>query len=97
MRSYPIWNNVQACIYDSSKSYGAREKSETTVLVGSSNSNSHALVRHSTKKIITEEYIYFKFYVDDIKIKEMIFVNNNNKAGELLETNSFINQKTVQL
>lgn len=91
-RSYPIWNDVQACIYGSSKSYGAKDKSETTVLVGSSASNSHALVCHCTKKIITEEYVYFKFYVDGIKIKEMIFSNNKNKAGELLETNFFINQ-----
>ena len=25
-KSYPIWNNITACIYKASKSYGVREK-----------------------------------------------------------------------
>jgi hypothetical protein len=33
-RSYPIWNNITACIYAGSKSYGVRERGEVEVRVG---------------------------------------------------------------
>lgn len=72
-RSYPIWNKIQACIYQSDKSFGAKEESSTTVLVGTSKSNSHELVSHKTIRRENDTEVVFKFYVDDIKIKEMIF------------------------
>jgi hypothetical protein len=40
-RNYPIWHNVEACIYQSTKSYGAQDTSKDEILVGSSAKNSH--------------------------------------------------------
>lgn len=62
--SYPIWNDVEACIYKSSKSYGAKDTSEATVRVGTSAKNSEVLVTHCTTKRIEGDYTVFKFGVD---------------------------------
>lgn len=90
MRSYPIWNQVQACIYKSKKSYGAKDFSETEILVGSSNKNSHTLAKVSTRRReITNEYnsrVHFEFRVDGRLLKTMIFNNDDSRAGELIET-----------
>ena len=64
MKSYPIWNVVESCIYKSSKSYGARDTSETHVRVGTSKSNSETLVRHCTTRREKGPYTVFTFYVD---------------------------------
>ena len=96
MTSYPIWNKVEACIYKSDKSYGAKDTSHSTVLVGSSVKNSHQLVDVTTTKRFGFNTKYnkvvcsFRYYVDGICLKEMIFSDNNGKAGELLETNSIV-------
>lgn len=88
-RSYPIWNSVEACIYKSGKSWGAKDCSDVDVLVGSSSSNSHHFVNHTTRKIITEDHVIFKFYVDGNKVKEMIFENKGDRAGILIEEKKF--------
>ena len=49
-RSYPIWNNITACCYQSGKSYGVKETGENNICVGSSPSNSHDFL----KTIITK-------------------------------------------
>ncbi len=36
MRSYPIWNDVTACIYKGAKSYGVKERGEVEVRIGTS-------------------------------------------------------------
>ena len=48
--SYPIWNNVEACIYGSSKSWGARNTCNVNVNVGSSAKYSNHFVNHTTTK-----------------------------------------------
>ena len=48
MKSYPIWNNIKACIYKSDKSYGVKETGDVEIRVGTSASNSHLFLRHST-------------------------------------------------
>ena len=50
MRAYPIWNDVTACIYKSSKSYGVRDTGEVSVRVGTSATNSKLLVKHFTTR-----------------------------------------------
>jgi hypothetical protein len=89
-RSYPIWNDVEACIYNSSKSYGAKDTSDCTVYVGSGPGNSHALVNHTTTRREDDERITFRFYVDGKKVKHMIFENNRGRAGKLIEEKSFL-------
>jgi len=91
MKSYPIWHNVTACNYKSSKSWGSIDTSEESILVGSSKNNSHQLV-----SIVTTRRFYkcnkhgdvcvFRFSVDGKIIKSLIFEDNNGKAGKLLET-----------
>jgi len=63
-RSYPIWNDVEACIYKYSKSYGARDTSSVTIYVGTSGSNSHELVQHCTTKREEGDYTIFRFGVN---------------------------------
>ena len=95
-RQYPIWVNVEACIYQSGKSYGAKDTNEQTILVGSSSSNSHELAKIVNYKREHEEYkghknvIVFKTKIDGVTVKEMIFKDNKGKAGELLETISHL-------
>lgn len=96
----PIWNEVEACIYKSSKSYGAKNTSSVTVSVGSSSKNSHELVKHVTTRRFYDEYkgyekvCVFKFGVfvngKEFIVCEKIFKDNKGKAGELITTNSFI-------
>ena len=69
MRSYPIWNDVTACIYASSKSYGVRRDGEVSVKVGTSARNSHHFVKHSTSCRDIEGGKEFRFYVDGVCIK----------------------------
>ena len=69
-RSYPIWNNITACIYAGSKSYGVRERGEVEVRVGTSGSNSHHFLNHrTTHKILDNGDREYRFYVDDKCIK----------------------------
>ena len=63
-RSYPIWNDVNACIYQGSKSFGAKDTSTTTVRIGTSASNSEVLVTHVTTRRSEGEYTVFRFGVD---------------------------------
>ena len=73
MKSYPIWNNVQACIYKSSKSYGARTQSCVDVKVGTSSRNSFDFVSHRTTRRVHEDgSAEFRFYVDDQLIKRAL-------------------------
>lgn len=95
-RSYPIWNNITACCYQSGKSYGVKETGENNICVGSSPSNSHDFL----KTIITkrrrfykdELCIVFSYSVDDVVIKKMIFTNNNGKAGDHIKTITKLNK-----
>lgn len=88
MRAYPIWHQVTACIYNSSKSWGAKDTGEIKIKVGSSADNSHDLVRVATKRVITDDQVIFKFYIDGIKIREAIFENDGGRAGKKLSERS---------
>ena len=55
-RSYPIWNNVEACIYGSSKSWGARDTCNVNVNVGSSATYSNHFVNH-TEEAATHQIV----------------------------------------
>ena len=89
-RAYSIWNKVTACVYQSEKSFGAKDNSNITINVGSGPQNSHEFVKIATVKDIQEKEIIFKFFIDGIKYKEMVFVNNKERAGELILTRHFL-------
>ena len=96
-RSYPIWHEVTACIYNSSKSYGAKKTSEETIKVGTSKKNSHDLV-----KVVTTcrqghhpkygDIIRFRYSVDDVILKEALFKQDTKgNAGEHIKTRTKLN------
>lgn len=72
-RSYPIWTDVQACIYQSSKSFGAKDTSHQTIYVGTSRSNSHQIAEICTTRREIDDKIVFKFSVDGEIVKTMTF------------------------
>jgi hypothetical protein len=97
--SKPIWYDVTACIYQGNKSYGAKETSESKVLVGSSAKNSHQLAHIiTTRRFETHlefgDVCVFRLSIDGIVLKELLFEDNQGKAGKLLiKINSLDNDK----
>jgi hypothetical protein len=96
MRSYPIWNNITACCYQSGKSYGVKETGENNICVGSSANNSHDFLQTlitKRKRFYKDELcIVFSFSVDNVIVKKMIFTDNNGKAGDHIKTISKLNK-----
>ena len=101
-RSYPIWNNVEACIYGSSKRWGARDTCNVNVNVGSSAKFSNHFVNHTTtKRVIGKDLFEFRFYVDKRIIKRAL-VDRKNKTFNFLDrepmtTNQEPNPKQLEL
>ena len=72
-RQYPIWNQVPACIYKSNKSYGVQNTGEVTIKVGTSNSNSHLFLRHSTThRILENGDREYRFYIDGVCVRKAV-------------------------
>lgn len=73
MRQWPIWNRITACTYKSDKSYGVKETGEVTVKVGTSASNSHVFLTHTTTHRVHDngdrEY---RFYIDGDEIRRAV-------------------------
>jgi hypothetical protein len=83
MYAYPIWHEVNACIYQGSKSYGGRDTCETTVKVGTSKSNSEVLVRHVTTRRTDGEYTVFRFLLDighGAKTRKTLWMHTKTKT-----------------
>tara|TARA_R100001509_G_C4766999_1_gene181713 strand:- start:264 stop:584 length:321 start_codon:yes stop_codon:yes gene_type:complete len=94
-RNYPIWHEITNCNYKSSKSYGNRNTGKETIFVGSSKSNSHqhCIIEHKkTKEIINDtEFIFFRTYVNNIKVCESKFsINSKGNADELIFNHSIV-------
>ena len=83
MKSYPIWNNITACIYKNNKSYGVKERGEVEVRIGTSGSNSYNFLTHkTTHKILDNGDREYRFYVDDKLIKKAILPKNGTKREQ---------------
>jgi hypothetical protein len=72
MQSYPIWNQINSCIYadkagsKGNKSYGVKQHSEVSIYVGTSARNSHKFLTHSvTHREHPNGDREFRFYVND--------------------------------
>tara|TARA_B100000497_G_scaffold122878_1_gene154605 strand:+ start:1018 stop:1338 length:321 start_codon:yes stop_codon:yes gene_type:complete len=79
-RSYPIWNAVTACIYKSSRSWGAKADCVVNVLVGTSASNSHEFVRHTTThRVLENGDKSFRFYVDSVCVRQATLVKQTKE------------------
>ena len=73
MRSYPIWNDVTACVYKGAKSYGVKETGDVEVLIGTSASNSHTFLKHSpTHRQLDNGDREYRFYIDGEVIKRAL-------------------------
>ena len=73
MRSYPIWNDVTACVYKGAKSYGVKETGDVEVLIGTSASNSHTFLKHSTThRQLDNGDREYRFYIDGEIIKRAL-------------------------
>lgn len=87
MRQYPIWNEVESCIYASSKSYGAKQTSNVNVKVGTSARNSHDFLTHRTTcRDLEDGSKEFRFYVDGKLIKRAV-VTSDKKFKKLSTRN----------
>jgi hypothetical protein len=87
--SYPIWHDITACNYNSSKSYGSKDEATTVVSVGSSKTNSHRFVSHETIRTAFDtdngRVVAFQFFVCGALIKECIFkAGRNDRPEELI-------------
>lgn len=89
--SYPIWIDVQSCLYKSSKSYGARDTNMETVNVGTSSKYSHEFYKRGTNRKVLSEYrgfkdvIVFRGYHNGLCVEELVLCT---KTREVLERRS---------
>ena len=79
--NYPIWVDVQACIYKSSKSYGARDTNEETVNVGTSAMYSHKFVTRGVTRRTYDDKIEFRAYHNGVWISQLII---DSKTREII-------------
>jgi|5B_taG_2_1085324.scaffolds.fasta_scaffold00823_8 hypothetical protein len=70
-RQYPIWIDVEACIYQSKKSYGAKDTNTQRIYVGTSSKNSHLLAEVITTRREEGDNVVFKLSVDRKVIKKI--------------------------
>tara|TARA_R110000796_G_scaffold49904_2_gene118529 strand:+ start:305 stop:565 length:261 start_codon:yes stop_codon:yes gene_type:complete len=83
-RSYPIWNDVTACIYKSGKSYGVKDDGNVNIKVGTSASNSHDFISHrTTRKTLDNGDQEFRFFVDGVLIKRAV-VSKKEKTMKVI-------------
>ena len=80
MSSYPIWNDIQACIYKSSKSYGVKEEGLVDIKVGTSARNSYNFLRHVVTHVLHDDGSReYRFYVDRKLIKKAILKKGSDE------------------
>ena len=85
--SKPIWTDVEACTYKSSKSWGAKDTCSFNQYVGSSSKNSHFQCKFVTTKRLDEEnnHWVFKTSLNDKVLIVTRFSNKNGRPCDLLE------------
>ena len=99
MRSYPIWHDIQSCIYSGgtgrtgNKSYGTKQHSECQVKVGYGARNSHDFLRHeTTHRQFENGDREFHFYVDGKIVRKAIL---RKGASQLVITFDALTQSEV--
>ena len=78
-RSYPIWTEVTACNYKSSKSFGSKNTSEQKIYVGAGKNHSHLLAKIITTKRVIDGIVYFKFSYNDNILNEIKMCEKTKK------------------
>jgi hypothetical protein len=96
--AYPIWNEVEACNYTASKSWGSKNTMFLNQFVGSSASNSHHMAEISTTRRTRldedgNKVIVFRLSVDNVCIKEKVFsTNRHDRADTPISTRTKLNR-----
>ena len=73
-RAYPIWNDITACIYNGSKSYGVKKEGVVNIKVGTSKNYSYMFIQHrTTVREIDKHTLEYRFFVDGKLIKRAQF------------------------
>ena len=93
MRQYPICNIITACIYKNgtpsdhhsgSKSYGVKDTGEVEVRVGTSSSNSHTFLKHTTThRQLENGDREYRFYIDSKCIRRAILKKGSSELEYL--------------
>jgi hypothetical protein len=84
MRQYPIWNIITACIYKSGKSYGVKDTGEVEVRIGTSSSNSHTFLKHTTThRQLENGDREYRFYIDSKCIRRAILKKGSSELEYL--------------
>ena len=84
MRQYPIWNIITACIYKSAKSYGVKDTGEVEVRIGTSSSNSHTFLKHTTThRQLENGDREYRFYIDSKCIRRAILKKGSSELEYL--------------
>ena len=87
MRQYPIWNIITACIYKSGKSYGVKDTGEVEVRIGTSSSNSHTFLKHTTThRQLENGDREYRFYIDGKCIRRALLKKGSSEL-EYLQPN----------
>jgi len=84
MRQYPIWNIITACIYKSGKSYGVKDTGEVEVRIGTSSSNSHTFLKHTTThRQLENGDREYRFYIDGKCIRRALLKKGSSELEYL--------------
>ena len=84
MKQYPIWNIITACIYKSAKSYGVRNTGEVEIRVGTSSSNSHKFLQHTTThRLLDNGDREYRFYLDGECIRRALLKKGADQLQNL--------------
>lgn len=87
-RHYPIWNEVEACNYKTSKSWGSIDTMTLRQKVGSSASNSHDFAEIATTKRSFldpdgRKWWIFTLHIDKQPVKRALFDDKRGRPGTL--------------
>lgn len=100
-RKYPIWHEVQACHYKTSKSYGGVKDSRDDICVGTSSTYSYRHASILTTKREKEHPKYgkcwvFKTSMDGIVLKETwVSIKTKKMVRQRTKLNSIKSLKSI--
>tara|TARA_Y100000385_G_C12779431_1_gene502866 strand:+ start:168 stop:434 length:267 start_codon:yes stop_codon:yes gene_type:complete len=81
-RSYPIWNEIDSCIYEGKKSYGIKDHGELTCYIGTSPQRSYKFFKSKvTHRKLDKNNHEYRFYIDDKLIKKATY---SHKQDDML-------------